>query len=237
MLSTTLLELLRAYWKAQRPQGWLFPGATSTVGQPSCRARSASPYWVSRDFGHRPSPGCQRRRDFEQQGLHQCCQLLLLGEGRQGSRLVLDEQVRLNACAFVHHLRIREPLTTSDTHTWGAAPSSTSASRRAISSCTIRRAVAVRLTATSFWKRRQQVPKPRISLEMLHLLEPSLSFERGQHRRNRQCHGLVGPTGVFLERGRGTGRIAWEPERPRSGFVRVTSGRGGPHCESNFRLW
>jgi site-specific recombinase XerD len=26
MLSPSLLELLRAYWKARRPQGWLFPG-------------------------------------------------------------------------------------------------------------------------------------------------------------------------------------------------------------------
>ena len=26
MLSAPLLELLRAYWKAVRPQGWLFPG-------------------------------------------------------------------------------------------------------------------------------------------------------------------------------------------------------------------
>jgi integrase/recombinase XerD len=26
MLSGPLLELLRAYWKAARPQGWLFPG-------------------------------------------------------------------------------------------------------------------------------------------------------------------------------------------------------------------
>src|SRR5262245_48123878 len=26
MLSAHLLELLRAYWKAARPQGWLFPG-------------------------------------------------------------------------------------------------------------------------------------------------------------------------------------------------------------------
>ena len=26
MLSTHLLQLLRSYWKASRPQGWLFPG-------------------------------------------------------------------------------------------------------------------------------------------------------------------------------------------------------------------
>ena len=39
--------------------------------------------------------------------------------------------------------------------------------------------------ATSLWKRRQQVPKPRISLEIFLLLEPSLSSERGQHRRDR----------------------------------------------------
>jgi site-specific recombinase XerD len=26
MLSPSLLDLLRAYWKARRPQGWLFPG-------------------------------------------------------------------------------------------------------------------------------------------------------------------------------------------------------------------
>ena len=39
--------------------------------------------------------------------------------------------------------------------------------------------------ATSLLKRRQQVPKPRISLEMVLLLEPSLSFERGQYRRDR----------------------------------------------------
>ncbi len=32
MLSPSLLELLRAYWKARRPQGWLFPGRDP--GQP-----------------------------------------------------------------------------------------------------------------------------------------------------------------------------------------------------------
>jgi hypothetical protein len=57
--------------------------------------------------------------------------------------------------------------------------------------------------------------KPRNSLDMLLMLKPSLSFERGQHRRDRQWRGIVGSAGV-LERGKGTGRIAWEPERSRS---------------------
>ena len=68
------------------------------------------------------------------------------------------------------------------------------------------------MAATPFLKRRQQVLKPRNSLDMLLMLKPSLSFERGQHRRDRQWRGIVGSAGV-LERGKGTGRIAWEPER------------------------
>jgi hypothetical protein len=71
------------------------------------------------------------------------------------------------------------------------------------------------VAATPFLKRRQQVLKPRNSLDMLLMLKPSLSFERRQHRRNRQWRGIVGSAGV-LERGKGTGRIAWEPERSRS---------------------
>ena len=66
------------------------------------------------------------------------------------------------------------------------------------------------MAATPFLKRRQQVLKPRNSLDMLLMLKPSLSFERGQHRRDRQWRGIVGSAGV-LERGKGTGRIAWEP--------------------------
>ena len=68
------------------------------------------------------------------------------------------------------------------------------------------------MAATPFLKRRQQVLKPRNSLDMLLMLKPSLSFERGQHRRDRQWRGIVGSAEV-LERGKGTGRIAWEPER------------------------
>ena len=45
------------------------------------------------------------------------------------------------------------------------------------------------VAATSLLKRRQQVLKPRVSLEMFLLLEPSLSFERGQHRRHRHGQG------------------------------------------------
>lgn len=43
MLSPTLLEVLRQYWRAERPQGWLFPGSSpdrslSVTGiQKACR--------------------------------------------------------------------------------------------------------------------------------------------------------------------------------------------------------
>src|SRR4051812_27358877 len=60
------------------------------------------------------------------------------------------------------------------------------------------------VVVTPLLKRRQQVLKPRNSLEMLLMLKPSLSFERGQHRRDRQWRGIVGSAGV-LERGKGTG--------------------------------
>ena len=44
MLSPSLLELLRAYWKAKRPQGWLFPGrdpVTAVDHQRCARERRA----------------------------------------------------------------------------------------------------------------------------------------------------------------------------------------------------
>jgi len=68
--------------------------------------------------------------------------------------------------------------------------------------------------ATSLVKRRQQVPKPRGSPDMT-TLKPLLSKGQGQHRRDRQWRGFVGSAGV-LDRGKGTGWIAWEPERSRS---------------------
>jgi hypothetical protein len=42
------------------------------------------------------------------------------------------------------------------------------------------------MVATPFLKRRQQVLKPRDSPDITMTLKPSLSSERGQHRRNRQ---------------------------------------------------
>jgi len=42
------------------------------------------------------------------------------------------------------------------------------------------------MVATPFLKRRQQVLKPRNSPDMVNTLKPSLSYEWGQHRRNRQ---------------------------------------------------
>jgi len=45
--------------------------------------------------------------------------------------------------------------------------------------------------ATPFVKRRQQVAKPRDSLEIMLALKPSLWVERGQHRRYRHGEGSV----------------------------------------------
>src|SRR5262249_24845122 len=61
-------------------------------------------------------------------------------------------------------------------------------------------------------KRRQQVPKPRGSPDIFITLKPSPSLERGQHRRDRHWRGIVGSAGV-ADRGKGTGRMAWKPER------------------------
>jgi hypothetical protein len=67
-------------------------------------------------------------------------------------------------------------------------------------------------------KRKQQVLKPRGSLDIVDTLEPLLCQQQGQHRRDRHWRGIVDPAGV-VERGKGTGWVAWEPEmfhsRPR----------------------
>ena len=65
------------------------------------------------------------------------------------------------------------------------------------------------MVATSFVKRRQQVLKPRGSPDMT-MLKPLLSKGQGQHRRDRDWRGFVGSAGV-LDRGKGTGWIAWKP--------------------------
>jgi hypothetical protein len=69
--------------------------------------------------------------------------------------------------------------------------------------------------ATPFVKRRQQVPKPRGSPDMKVTLKPLLLRQQGQHRRDRQWRGSVDSAGV-LDRGKGIGRTAWEPERSHS---------------------
>jgi hypothetical protein len=68
------------------------------------------------------------------------------------------------------------------------------------------------VAVTPLVKRRQQTSKPWVSLEIMFLLEPSACWDRGQHRRDRQWRGLVGPAGVW-EQGKGVGWIAREPER------------------------
>src|SRR3989442_14857169 len=41
MLSASLLELLRAWWRAARPQGWLFPGRDSVQPMTTRQLRRA----------------------------------------------------------------------------------------------------------------------------------------------------------------------------------------------------
>ena len=71
------------------------------------------------------------------------------------------------------------------------------------------------MVATPFVKRKQQVLKPRGSPDMVLTLKPSLSKKRGSTDETVNRRDIVGPVGV-LDRGKGTGRIAWEPERSRS---------------------
>ena len=77
------------------------------------------------------------------------------------------------------------------------------------------------MVATPFVKRKQQVLKPRGSPDMVLTLKPSLSKKRGQYRRNRQWRGIVGSAGV-LDRGKGTGWIAWEPGDPAHAHARAS---------------
>jgi hypothetical protein len=69
--------------------------------------------------------------------------------------------------------------------------------------------------ATSLVKRRQQVLKPRGSLDINITLKPLLSVQQGQHWRDHSWRGIVGSAGV-VDRGKGTGRVAWEPEMSHS---------------------
>jgi len=69
--------------------------------------------------------------------------------------------------------------------------------------------------ATSLVKRRQQVLKPRGSPDIDTTLKPLPSTSQGQHWRNHHWRGTVGSAGV-VDRSKGTGWVAWEPERPHS---------------------
>jgi hypothetical protein len=59
------------------------------------------------------------------------------------------------------------------------------------------------------------VLKPRDSPEILVKLKPSPSLARGRIDETVNWRGIVGSAGV-VDRGKGTGWIAWEPERSRS---------------------
>src|SRR5512145_1294439 len=71
------------------------------------------------------------------------------------------------------------------------------------------------VVATPLVKRRQQVLQPRDSPDIDVTLKPLPSCWQGQHRWDRHWRGIVGSAGV-VDRSRGTGWIAWEPERSHS---------------------
>jgi len=58
-------------------------------------------------------------------------------------------------------------------------------------------------------------------------LKPLLLRQQGQHRRDRQWRGSVDSAGV-VDRGKGTGRTAWEPERSHSRPRESTPAVGSP---------
>jgi len=78
-------------------------------------------------------------------------------------------------------------------------------------------------------KRRQQVLKPRGSLDINITLKPLLSVQQGQHGWDRHWRGTISSAGV-ADRGKGTGRTAWEPGRSCSEASCRSSG-----CESHQR--
>src|SRR5215471_20770209 len=65
--------------------------------------KALRPRWLAVILVIAGLPACQRRRDLEQQGFDQRCQLFLPRDGRQDARLVLLEQVRLLACVLALH--------------------------------------------------------------------------------------------------------------------------------------
>src|SRR5262249_39108013 len=64
--------------------------------------------------------------------------------------------------------------------------------------------------------------------DMVITLKPLLSMKQGQHWRDHYWRGIVGSAGV-VERGKGIGGIAWEPEISRHVHVRE-------HRKSDHRL-
>ena len=84
--------------------------------------------------------------------------------------------------------------------------------------------------ATSLMKRRQQVLKPRGSLDRKVAQKPLLLRQQGQHRRDRQWRGNVGSAGN-LDRGKGTGWIAWKPLRCPTRVHTMVHRQGGSPVE------
>ena len=79
-------------------------------------------------------------------------------------------------------------------------------------------------------KRRQQVLKPRGSLEIVLTLKPLLCPQQGQYRRDRYWQGIGGSAGV-LDRSKGTGWVAWKPERTHSRPHDERAGQEGSPAE------
>jgi len=66
MLSPHLLELLRAWWKAARPQGWLFPGRDPVQPMTTRQLNRAPSVYRSTPYGTASPPTCSSRTSISE---------------------------------------------------------------------------------------------------------------------------------------------------------------------------